>query len=215
MKKITSILGDYYHSHDLALTALENALAGINHPAVLKDITVEELPDALDENPALIILEKINRLNPEEADSKDWMTPELEKRITDYVYGGGSFIAWHAGLAGYPKDGPFSRMLGGYFISHPQENKITMYSSVEPLFITDRPYSFEVPDEHYFMKCDTEYTNVFLISESADGKCEAGWAHGYGSGRVLCITPTHRIEGFTNAEMIRLLADSVKWCLRL
>ena len=215
MKKIISILGDYYHSHDLALTALENTLANINSQTVLEDIPVEKLSEALDENPALIILEKINRLNPNEAVAQDWMTTELEKRITDYVYGGGSFIAWHAGLAGYLKDGLFSRMLGGYFISHPQENRITGYSSVEPLFLTDKPYCFQAPDEHYFMKCDTAHTNVFLVSESDDGKCEAGWAHEYGSGRVLCITPTHRVEGFTNPEMIRLLADSIKWCLKL
>lgn len=215
MKKIISILGDYYHSHDLALTALEKALFNMDAHTSLRDIPVQKLSEALDENPALIILEKINRLNPEEAVAQDWMNPELEKSIVEYVSGGGSFIAWHAGLAGYLKYEKFSGMLCGYFISHPQENRITAYSSVQPLFITDRPYYFEALDEHYFMKCDTANTNVFLVSESEDGKCEAGWAHEYGSGRVLCITPTHREEGFANTEMIRLLTDSIKWSLKL
>ncbi len=215
MKKIFSILGDYYHSHDLALEALEKALASIDSRTVPEDIGVGKLSEALDENPALIILGKMNKLNPAEENPVNWMTPELEKRITDYVSGGGGFIAWHSGLSGFPEDGPLVRMLGGVFIRHPKENQVIAYSAVEPIFITDRPYSFEVPDEHYFVKCDTERTNVFLTSESADGKCEAGWAHEYGAGRVLCITPTHRAEGFTNAEMIRLLADSIKWCLKL
>jgi type 1 glutamine amidotransferase len=215
VKKIFSVLGDYYHSHDMASEALGKALASMNSRAVLEDIGADRLPAALEENPALVILDKINRLNPDGANAKDWMTPELEKRIVDYVGSGGSFIAWHAGLAGYPKDGPFIRMLGGSFITHPQENRITRYASAEPLLITDKPYAFEVPDEHYFVECDTARTNVFLVSESADGRCEAGWAHEYGRGRVLCITPTHRLEGFSNPEMLRLLSDSIKWCLKL
>ncbi|MGG6309380.1 ThuA domain-containing protein [Paenibacillus macerans] len=213
-KNIYALLGDYYHDHDLILNALQSAIEMLGGDIELHDIDTKDLSSALATRPDLVILNKENRLNPTDQHVKLWMTPDLETQIADYVRRGGSWLGWHAGLASYPEEGPFGTMLKGMFKFHPRVNKPVAYSSrdQEPLAL-GKPLQFEAIDEHYFVECDLENTQVFLESTSADGRSMAGWAHHFGDGRVLCITPTHRREGLTHPEVVRLLRDSISWLL--
>lgn len=214
MKKIYALLGDYYHDHDLILSTLQSAIESVGVDIELHDIDTKDLSSALASRPDLVILNKENRINPTDPNVNLWMTPDLETQITDYVRCGGSWLAWHAGLASYPEEGPFGTMLKGMFKFHPRINKPVTYNfrGQEPIGL-GKPMHFETIDEHYFVECDLENTQVFLESTSMDGKSLAGWAHHYGDGRVLCMTPTHRREGLTHPEMIRLLQNSISWLL--
>lgn len=217
-KKILSILGDYYHDHDLALEALKNAVEMLNQSGAdtfeLVDSGVEGLEKALSQKFDLVILGKENRVNPTDKIVENWMTPEIEVKILEYVRNGGSWMAWHSGLCSYEEAAGFISMLRGYFLHHPSENKNVRYIPKENNSGISLNEAFEAVDEHYFVKCDTESNLVFLEAESADGECEAGWAHEFDAGRVCCLTPTHREEGLTNKLMLKTLCDCIKWCCK-
>lgn len=211
--RICSILGDFYHDHDLAYKALAEAIKPWRDEIELQDVSVDRLTDVLAGKPDLVVLYKENRLTPDQPGENNWMTPEMEERIAAYTASGGSWLAWHSGLASYTRGGAYYDMLRGYFVSHPAENQIVHYRSTGDAIPGVRSTAFEAMDEHYFVECDTANTHVFLMSESIDGRSAAGWAHEYGKGRVCCLTPTHRAEGFAQPEMTELLRTCVQWCL--
>jgi len=210
-KKAYAILGDYYHDHDLAFNALKEAVKC--QDIELYDASVEDMSEILLKKPDLIVLDKENRINPEDKEVKYWMDEGIEAQIEDYVASGGSWLAWHAGLSSYKQGGLYYAMLRGYFKYHPSVNKEVRYIPSGNALGDYVPEPFAFIDEHYFVECDTANTNVFLLSESDDGQSTAGWAHEYGQGRVCCLTPAHRVEGLTNPKMIDLLAQCVKWCV--
>lgn len=218
-KKILCILGDYYHDHDIAYEALKKAVDMLNksgpHTFELIDSDVDGLEKALSRNLDLVILGKENRVNPADELVNNWMTCDIENKIVDYVNNGGSWLAWHAGLALYNKAGEYTKMLGGYFLSHPSQHEIVRYIPKENSSGIRLKESFEAIDEHYFVKYNLESSLVFLDSESSYGKAEAGWACEFGAGRVCCLAPTHREEGLTNKLMLETLAACISWGCRL
>ncbi|WP_024832891.1 ThuA domain-containing protein [Ruminiclostridium josui] len=218
-KKILSILGDYYHDHDIAFTALKKAVDMLNksglHTFELIDSDVDGLEEALSQKYDLVILGKENRINPTDEVVNKWMTRDIEKKIVDYVNNGGSWMAWHAGLALYDETGEYTKMMGGYFLSHPNEHRIVKYIPKENSSGISLKESFEAMDEHYFVKYNLDKSLVFLDSESSYGESEAGWAREFGAGRICCLAPTHREEGLTNKVMIETLRDCISWCCKL
>ncbi|WP_052087821.1 hypothetical protein [Paenibacillus wynnii] len=75
--------------------------------------------------------------------------------------------------------------------------------------------SFSFKDEHYFVECAEDKTEVFLRSTSSDGASAAGWAHFFGRGRVGCITPAHLAEGLLNPDFIAVMRRLFTWCADL
>ncbi len=218
-KKILSILGDYYHDHDIAQEALKKAVDMLNksgfHTFELVDSGVDGLEEALSQKFDLVILGKENRINPTDEIVNNWMTCDIEKKIVDYVNNGGCWMAWHSGLALYNETGEYTKMMGGYFLSHPVEHKIVKYipkSNSSGIILNE---SFEAIDEHYFIKYNLDSSLVFLDSESPYGKSVAGWAREFGDGRICCLAPTHREEGLTNKDMLETLVACISWCCRL
>ncbi len=218
-KKILSILGDYYHDHDIAVEALKKAVDMLNksgpHTFELIDSDVDGLEEAISQKFDLVILGKENRINPTDEVVNNWMTNDIEKKIVDYVKNGGSWMSWHSGLVFYDETGEYTQMVGGYFLSHPIEHKIVRYLPKQNSSGIILNESFEAIDEHYFVKYNLDSSLVFLDSESPYGKSEAGWARGFGAGRVCALTPTHREEGLTNKVMLETLSDCIAWCCRL
>lgn len=218
-KKILCILGDYYHDHDIAYEALKKAVDMLDksgpHTIELIDSDVDGLEETLSLNFDLVILGKENRVNPADELVNNWMTCDIENKIVDYVNNGGSWLAWHAGLALYNKTGEYTKMLGGYFLNHPSQHEIVTYIPKENSSGIRLKESFESIDEHYFVKYNLQSSLVFLDSESLYGKAEAGWAREFGAGRVCCLAPTHREEGLTNKLMLETLAACISWGCRL
>lgn len=218
-KKILGILGDYYHDHDMALGALKKAVDILNRLGSdtfeLIDSNFEGLDSALSQKVDLVILGRENRINPTDEVVNNWMTYDIEKKIVDYVNNGGSWMAWHAGLASYDETGEYTQMIGGYFLNHPSEHNIVRYIPRKNSSGISLKETFEVIDEHYFVKYNLDSSLIFLQSESPYGKSKAGWAREWGNGRVCCLTPTHREEGLTNKVMLEVLADCIAWCCKI
>lgn len=207
-KKVLAILGDFYHDEALAKQSFELAIQEIDR-VDLKYTTVGHLVESLKSKPDLVVLFAENRLNPEDAKVNTWMDGHAVKAIRDYVNDGGGWLAWHSGLASYEKFTDYTAMLHGYFEHHPVEHRVVTYSASGSSIIHSNE-KFEFLDEHYFVTCDEENTNVFLRSESVDGSSTAGWEHPFGKGRVICLTPAHLKEGLLHPSLIKLLVTSIK-----
>jgi type 1 glutamine amidotransferase len=148
---------------------------------------------------------------PEDEQVKEWMDAQVSRQIERYVREGGSWLAWHSGLASYPEDGEYVRMLSGSFEFHPDQHQVTRYT---PSAGIGGGPSFAFLDEHYFVRCAEEEIEIFLRSESVDGTSIAGWRHNFGFGRVCCLSPTHRLEGLMDPDFMETLYNCVKWCVR-
>lgn len=210
MKTLVALVGDFYHKEELARESLLKALAGLIEASELQVHFVshpDQLIGELRNQPAAVAMFAEDRVAPIEQPDLKWMTPALSDQIVQYVENGGGWLAWHSGLASYPPDSSYTQMLRGYFLSHPEQNKQVSYAAAD----NGQQERFAFADEHYFVHCDEENTDVFLRSSSEDGESIAGWRHPYGSGRVSCLTPAHREEGLLHSEFLSLLKREISW----
>lgn len=214
MKKLVALIGDYYHKEEWAREALEQSLKAEieNNEVQLTYIRHEQLAEELDKKPDGVILFMEDRLNPADEHVKVWMNTDIASKITAYVRDGGSWLAWHSGLACYDAKGDYIQMLRGRFQTHPRDHQQVTYTVVEHREGMVEPYDFTILDEHYFVQCDEANTDVFLRSSSVDGESIAGWAHSYGQGRVCCLTPAHNREGMLHSGSLNILNRSIHWC---
>lgn len=219
MKRIVALLGDFYHKEELARESLLSAVAD---KLAAKELEIQfvsngqSLMEALLDGPDAVILFAENRVDPHGAPDAGWMTAKLSEQIVSYVENGGGWLAWHSGLASYPVDSGYVRMLRGYFLSHPEQHQQVRYEPVQASAAASLSESgFELLDEHYFVKCDEDDTEVFLRSVSVDGRSVAGWRHPYGAGRISCLTPAHRAEGLLDSGFLQALLQEVEWIVDL
>ncbi|MBS4220351.1 ThuA domain-containing protein [Bacillus sp. FJAT-49711] len=210
-KRIIAMVGDFYHKEEWAVASLNKALEELQG-VTIEYTSAENIIEHLQSKPDAVVFFKENRLNPQDEKIQTWMDDEVASAISQYVQEGGGWIAWHSGLASYENIEIYTSMLKGYFEFHPDKHQIVTYKAVEGMSLTN--YSdFEFLDEHYFVVCDEENTNVFLTSESVDGSSIAGWTHEYGKGRVVCLTPAHLEEGLLHPMTTTLLAKSIELSL--
>ncbi|MFF2481430.1 ThuA domain-containing protein [Paenibacillus sp. NPDC058071] len=209
MTSIVAIIGDYYHREEpirkALLTAAHSSFGGEDAVSI-RFIDAADLLQALSDRPDAVVLFKENRIDPVGVRDAMWMNDTIERGIESYVKEGGGWLAWHSGLASYPREGAYVGMLRGGFVSHPDQHESVLYEGERDSTV------FEIVDEHYFVHCDEARTEVYLRSSSVDGKSIAAWRHTYGKGRVNAFAPAHRQEGLANPELLRLLGEALRWC---
>ncbi|MCL1950782.1 MAG: ThuA domain-containing protein [Turicibacter sp.] len=205
MKKIHAFVGDYYHEAGPISTALQTAAVGVGEDIELLIDDLQTLSEVLSSNPAAIIIAREDRLNPVDAEIHHWLTSEIDKKLEKYVQNGGRLLAIHAGLASYPENSSYVQMLKGYFITHPEAHCPVRYHSHDMDFV--------VIDEHYFTHVEEAATEVFLRSNSCHGEYAAGWRHPFGRGKVMCLVPTHNMEGYKHQEVIRLYKEAIEYAI--
>jgi hypothetical protein len=204
MRRILAILGDFYHPEVYLKEALEKTK---NKDDYIDYIIPEDFHINL-KNYHLIILGRENRIEPDKDKDKVWMRKDIESNIQNYILEGGKLLVWHSGLASYDPESLFVKdILRGYFKYHPEKEKVEYYGK-SPKYGKD--INFELFDEHYFVYCDKERTNVFLYSKSLNGESIAGWYHYYGNGRVVCITPAHN-EALLDKHFLEFFKELIEW----
>lgn len=208
--RIVAVVGDFYHEERLYRETLEEIVKnkeGID----LSFTTREKLLEELKNHPDLVILGSENRLDPEEDEETLWLTEEGAEEIDKYVRNGGSWLAWHAGLASYEMLPSYISMLGGYFTHHPDEHaEVTYTYKTHPLIKEETP-SFKIKDEHYFIKV-VGPINIFLDSSSIDGESVAGWTKKVEKGKVAVYAPSHTKEGLDSRSLQKDLSALIDWC---
>lgn len=215
MKRIVALIGDYYHPEEWIETSLHQALTLLNENEKFECVKIQtnQLKKELEKQPDAVILFKEDRVNPTHEKVESWMTEDIAEAITQYVKQGGGWLGWHSGLASYSIEGAYTQMLKGYFEYHPVPHPNVKYTYIQGDHAFG-PTSFEIKDEHYFVKVNEDETNIFLESDSEEGSSIAGWFHPYGEGRVCCLTPAHNKEGLLNEDFTQLLAKTIEWVSR-
>ncbi|MCT2537889.1 ThuA domain-containing protein [Aquibacillus koreensis] len=208
-KRIVAVLGDFYHKREWSERALEAAVEP------LEDIKIEyksreELVESLDTNPDAVILFAENRINPEDEQVNTWMDDDAAEAIQSYVQNGGGWLAWHSGLASYDHIKGYTDMLHGFFKFHPQQHQQVTYTVKQPTDLIKDTEQFTFLDEHYFVECDEDNTNVFLTTESVDGASIGGWEHDFGKGHVISFVPAHLEEGLMDPAVQEMLMKAIK-----
>lgn len=217
MKKVVAIVGDYYHDGELYTRALMEALTPliVAKKIELKFAKAMDISNELNKHPDMVILAVEDRVDPQVDPDLKWMIGKVSDQIAAYVEQGGAWFGWHSGLASYDVESSYVKMLRGYFISHPDQNKPVRYTPTEALTFGEHFEPFAFIDEHYMVACDEAKTTVFLRSTSEDGESIGGWHHSFGQGRVCCLTPAHRREGLLDPTFTRLLRSSLNWTVAL
>ncbi len=206
-----ALIGDYYHSFDYIKNALENLKKdldiNIHYKANRSNIHWDELR-LYD----IFIIAKSGVVNPTDPKEK-WMRAAHESYIVDFVKYGGGLLILHSGLADYQDNRDFRKLTKGHFLYHPNNHQNIQITSASTKYgITDGVDDFYITDEQYFVDVDKKETDIILYGNSQEyGTSIAGWAHKYGSGKVVCLTPGHTEEVLTHPMMKKILINSIKW----
>jgi hypothetical protein len=141
-----------------------------------------------------------------------WMKPEQEHAIEQFVLNGGSFMPLHNAGWAYPWQNGYRRTMGGYYQGHPPiaPFEVSVVDKTHP--ITQGVSDYEITDEQHFLWFDYERVTLLLKSRGRNGmESAAGWAYGYGQGRVAYLANGHTIEILQHPMVQRLLHNAAQW----
>ena len=155
-----------------------------------------------------------------------WMTPAQGKAVREFVNNGGSAFFFHNVSHVSLSNEDFRHVEGAIYTGHPplRHFKLKIENRSHP--ITKGVNDFVVTDDQHFVIYDKDPKHVFMRSENEEGLeytgshgnqgtgCEAGWAYGYGKGRVCFMSPGHMITTMWNPEYVKLQQNAVRWLLR-
>lgn len=207
--KIVAVLGDYYHDEAHYKKAISHTVETMDGIEILY-IKRKNLINKLKDKPDLVILASENRINPHEEDTRTWLTAAGETEIVNYVKNGGSWFVWHSGLASYESNATYINMVGGYFTHHPEEHVNVLYKYKGNHKLSISKDHFKISDEHYFIE-HAKDNSVFLSSTSKFGESVAGWTRKFGTGKVCCYVPAHKIEGLMDESVQTDLKHIIDW----
>jgi type 1 glutamine amidotransferase len=206
------VVGDFYHPADALSALLERAAPRFPWSFARDPRRVDWA--SLGEY-RLLVLSTEDRIEPESSELR-WMDEGIARRIALFVEAGGGLLAYHSGLASYPPEGAYRRLVGGAFQFHPKAHPEFLVSP-EPLAhpILEGVPAFSLVDEQYFVERDPDATLALASSSSPRfGSSCAAWCAERGSGRVACVAPGHRPESLGNPALVRLLGNAAIWCAR-
>lgn len=215
--KALILAGDHWHTPAVAVDGIGPDLAAED---VQFNSTIDYLGfgKAMLEGFQLFILHRdgLEFPNGMERASEPWMRSFQEDAIENFVLSGGGFLAFHNAGWGYPWQGAYRRVLGGYYIGHPPmaEFNVNVVAPDHP--ITRGVQSFSIVDEQHWLWFDYDRVELLLVNQGQDGRqSAAGWAYEYGKGRVVFLANGHTAEIHRHPQFIRLKRNAIRWILRM
>lgn len=147
--------------------------------------------------------------------TEDMLTDEQTAGLLTYVLNGGGLLALHCGIATEARC-ETAHLLGGRFRSHPDEKILTYRPSSTGHIILDGIESFSMMEEPYQFDLDNLAETTMLLEYESEGRqWPAAWAHKYGLGRVVYLSPGHRLASFRVPMYRNLIRRSALWAAGL
>jgi len=143
----------------------------------------------------------------------DKVSDEQAVGLLSYVAHGGGFMSIHNGIS---LSGRYelAQLHGSKFTGHPEQKVLTYTPAFPGHVITDGIKSFSVLEEPYMFEMDNfADTSILLEYESEGRKWPAAWAHVYGMGRVVYLSPGHNLETFLDPVYRKLIGRSAEWAV--
>jgi type 1 glutamine amidotransferase len=155
-----------------------------------------------------------------------WMTEAQGQAIKDFVNAGGGFYPMHNSSHISLGCKNYRDVMGGAYIGHPPLRPFEVHATANAHPITAGMQIFMVNDEQHYVAYDKDPKYMILESENRDGltyetdgrrlgtKSPAGWAYGYGKGRVVFTAVGHTVHAMWNPQYLELQKRSVRWLLK-
>lgn len=141
----------------------------------------------------------------------DWKEPipkQASEALYQYVEQGGSLLVLHNGISIQLQE-PLKKMVGGSFITHPQQEEITFVLKENPL--TKGCNDFALVEEPYQFELEKDDKDIFMSYIYRNKEYPAGWQKGFGRGEVIYLTPGHTPEQFHNEEYTKLIKNCMRY----
>lgn len=146
---------------------------------------------------------------------KEKLTDEQTTGLLSYVCSGGGFLILHNGIAIQSRY-ELAQLAGARFTSHPDQEVLSYRVKAPEHIILEGIDSFEIKEEPYQFEFDVFTEKTLLLTYECGGKqWPAAWAHGYGSGRVVFLSPGHQRDSFLNPMYRKLIQRSALWAVGL
>ncbi len=140
----------------------------------------------------------------------DWNNP-IPKEASDALYSfveqGGALLALHNGISLQLQE-PLKKMLGGCFITHPEQEEITFVLKENEL--TKGCKDFALMEEPYQFALEEDDKEIFMTYRYRGKEYPAGWRKTFGKGEVIFLTPGHTAEKFYNEEYTKLIRNCIR-----
>jgi type 1 glutamine amidotransferase len=210
------LVGDRYHSPVYIREGLAPALLQENIPATfIEDVNALNAESLRDCQLLIILRDGMNWPNGYTTEPLIWMTDAQQQAIWDFVERGGGFLALHNAQARYTPGGPYYKLFGGDFISHPKPYTFTVRIENKDHPITAGVNDFEIFDEQHMNKYYLDHSHMLLRSIAKDNtESPAGWWNEAGKGRFCYMAPGHTAEALNHPMMQRLIRNAMNWVLR-
>lgn len=139
------------------------------------------------------------------------LTDEQVAGLLTYVLNGGGLLALHNGIvveARYEA----AHLAGGRFRSHPDQKVLTYMPAGSGHVILEGIESFDIMEEPYQFDLDNLLETTLLLEYESEGKkWPAAWAHNYGHGRVVYLSPGHQLASFMVPMYRNLIRRGALW----
>jgi type 1 glutamine amidotransferase len=170
-----------------------------------------------------------------------WITEEQGQAVKEFVEAGNGLYSMHNNVFLSRSSKNYREVQGGVALSHPalRPFKVRIVSHEHP--ITKGVSDFMVTDEQHYTIYDKDPRNILLNSENVDGlifdatlkdpvdggpgasgpprnlgtTSISGWAHEFGSGRVVFTAIGHTIHAMWQPEYLKLQKNAVRWLLKM
>lgn len=212
MKKIYGLYGDVHHDS----AVVKACLRGLFGDEIILLENPDELPwGTLREDVLLYVSMKENQTTPD-ADGNiiDWITPEREAALWDFVHAGGAALFIHNGLVGFEGHEKYHALAGGMFVTHPPLCEITYAPLGEVCSLNEGVEPFSGPDEKYACAITAPEASFCLCGQDpVHPQTISGWYQTFGAGRTAAVTPGHTFEIVEHPQMQKLLRNAADWVL--
>jgi len=212
--------------HALALIVVVTATAGFRHDSIdtaegvlaqlaaQKQLDVvfarsdEEMqavlaPEALDQTSLVIF-----------ANTTGEIAPSTRGNLLQWVMNGGSFIGVHSASDTWHESPEYIDMLGGEFLTHPDQTTRTLFVEQRKNPATEALESPHALFEEYYVLQKFDLARVTLLLALHDPLQPMSWTKNYGRGRVFYSALGHRIDVWTSEWFQRHLSGAIDWALR-
>jgi len=142
---------------------------------------------------------------------QDKLTDAQTSGILSHVCNGGGILLIHNGISIQTRY-KLAQMIGGKFDKHPDQEVLPYKPTKSGHIIMDGIEGFSSMEEPYQFILDNLVETTLLLEYEYDGKTwPAAWAHTYGLGRVVFLSPGHNIETFHQPMFRKMILRSALW----
>lgn len=206
--------------------SIEAGIAGLTTLAEEQgfQVTATEDPDIFNEED-LASVDVIILLNSTSGkDDKEWFTGEGAARgeaFQAFLRSGKGVVGIHGASDSHYGWPWYGRMIGGYFISHPEGTPTGTLEVVDHNHAStmELDKSFSRTDEWYYLQDYNPGLNLLItldpqsIGEADYNPNPISWYHEFDGGRVFYTSMGHTIESYSDPVFLNHVAGGLDWAL--